>query len=136
MVVTMFLGPVVVVAAHLVEVVVLEASQELGEEAVDGDDRFIGQIGEVERIVQLAHGVTPVSVSSRAAATRGRFRSGKHLQVELLIEGGDLALGGTHEQLTGHGDKDAVVPGGVIDEGVTQLCKRPGVTSGDLKKAC
>jgi hypothetical protein len=33
------------------------------------------------------------------------------LQVEFFIERGDLALRGAHEQLTGHGDEDAVVAG-------------------------
>jgi hypothetical protein len=113
---------------------VLEACQELGEEVVDRDNRLIRQIGEVERIERLAHGVASGSVSSCATAARGRFRPGKDLQVELFIERRNLALGGAHEQLSGHGDEDAVVAGGVIDEGVAQLLGHQGGVAGTLEQ--
>lgn len=45
------------------------------------------------------------------------------LQIELLVQGSDLALRGAHEQLTGHGDEDAVVVGGMVDECVVQLAR-------------
>lgn len=98
-------------------------------------------------------------LSSCGSAARGvGFEFAEDLQVELLVECGDLALGRGHEELGSHGYKDAVVSGGVIDEGLAEftrhqagvagggeqvlkageqfLGKRPGVASGDLKKAC
>ena len=43
------------------------------------------------------------------------------LEVEFFIEYGDVALSRAHEQLCGHGDKDAVVAHGVVAQGVAQL---------------
>ena len=123
-----------VVPVHLREVVVVEARQELGEEVVDRDHSLIRQIGEVERIVGLAHGGVSRSVSSCAPAACRRFRSGEHLQVELFIERRDLALSGAHEQLTGHGDEDAVIAGGMIDEGMAQLLGHQGGIAGTFEQ--
>ena len=53
-----------------------------------------------------------------ARALRGGL--GEDLQVEFFIEHGDVTLRGAHQQLGGHGDKDAVVAGGVITQGVAQ----------------
>ena len=50
---------------------------------------------------------------------RGRRR--EDLQVELFVEHGEVTLGRGHEQLGGHADAEAVVAGGVIDQGMAEL---------------
>ena len=52
------------------------------------------------------------------------------MQVELLIESGDLALGCAHEELGGHGHEDAVVSGGVIAEGLAKLSRHEAGVAG------
>src|ERR1700676_1721200 len=55
-----------------------------------------------------------------AARGLGLGRS-EHLQVELFIEFGDFALCRSHQEFRGHADEDAVIAGGVVTQGISQL---------------
>src|SRR5690606_23786364 len=124
-----------VIAMHLREVMILEAPVKLLEEVVDGDDRLVGQLREVEGFGGFVHDRfldNAASGSARRTSSRRRVRPSKDLQVELFVEGGDLALSGTHEQLSGHGDEDAVVASGVIDEGLLELARHERSIAGAL----
>ena len=59
-------------------------------------------------------GVSGVSARSAGAAHALRGGLSEDLQIEFFIQDGDVVLGGVHQQLSSHGDEDAVVAGGVI----------------------
>jgi len=99
------------------EVMVLEARIEFGEEVVDCDDGSSGSSGKSNGSLGSNMIESLVSFESH------RGGSSTYLVVQrpaskAFIASCDLALDGTHERLAGHGHEDAVVAGGVIDEGV------------------
>lgn len=55
LVVVLALSELLVMAVHLAEVMVLEGDEELFEEVLDGNDGFVGELGEVEAIDVVAH---------------------------------------------------------------------------------
>jgi len=58
-------------------------------------------------------------------------RSAEGLQVELLVERGDLALCGGHEEFRGQGHEDAVVSGGMIADSLAEFSRHQAVGIGD-----
>src|SRR5688572_24445228 len=81
-------------------------------------------------MLDVLHGTLVRSGSVGDTASGRGVGPSEDLQVELLVQSSDLALGCAHEQLPGHGDADAVVAGGVIDEGVLELASHEaGVAS-------
>src|SRR5580692_1815188 len=59
--------------------------------------------------------------SALAGSGLGLLGLAEDVEIELLVEARQVAIGGDGEQLVGEVEEDAVVAGGVIDEGGLEL---------------
>ena len=104
----------------LVAVGGLEGLDEIIEEVEDLGGRLVTELRQAWSEVVIAHDGSPLRLRAGFRGS-GRFRFGKHIEVEFLVEHRSFALDGCTQELSGHGGEDAVVAGGVIAEGLAKL---------------